>query len=163
VVIKEINPLACEFFLQYKPKLIYIVRHPAGVLNSFQQLGWQSSEPEVYRTHGRYQGHALRTALDCFQEYADKRVLVYKNLCADPVKEFRDLFNFVGLNWSSKVETYILEHTTGGNRSDLWSTERISQNMIKEWKRYFSTGQLIDLREGFQEYDLPWFQMDEDW
>ena len=41
LVIKEINPFACGWLLQaYRPRLIYLVRHPAAVALSNHRLGF---------------------------------------------------------------------------------------------------------------------------
>ncbi len=163
VVIKEINPLACEFFLQYRPKVILLVRHPAGVLRSYQQLGWQSTGLKICRAHGYHQGRVLRAALDSMKDYISRHICLYEELCAVPVPEFKRMFDFTGLVWNRKVETHIQEHSISGDRSDLWSTRRDSQSMIQEWRGHFSSEELDELRKGFQEFDLPWYRAEKDW
>ena len=43
VVIKEVNPLVLKWYAErYRPRVIYLIRHPAAVANSFEKMGWTS-------------------------------------------------------------------------------------------------------------------------
>jgi hypothetical protein len=58
LVIKEINPFACEWLLKtYSPRVIYLVRHPAAVALSNARLGFMQGN-EIWREQGLHQGRA---------------------------------------------------------------------------------------------------------
>jgi hypothetical protein len=163
LVIKEINPFACAWFLQeYSPRLIYLVRHPAAVAISNLRLGVQGGS-DPWRLQGRHQARAHRHVLDSLANWQDYRIVEYEALCADPIAIFRDLYGFAQLDWDETAEAYIVEHTSHGDRSKSYYVSRNSREMIDTWRTEISADALEALHEGYQSYDLPWFQTPADW
>ena len=135
LVIKEVKPLACGWLLKhYKPRVIFMVRHPVAVALSYLNLGWTDinvekaplagralintplsrwqqhlkSISDFWEQHGIMQGALLRNILDSLTDYPDHRIILYEELCADPIRVFLDLFNFSGLTWDRKIEDLII-------------------------------------------------------
>jgi len=152
VVVKEVNPLACDWYLRrYRPRLVYLVRHPAGVALSWHKKGWLSAEPDDWRRNGEEQGRALKAALAAFGEYPSHINVIYEELCAEPLPVFERIFAFSGLVWNEAIKKYIRRST------------RESEAMIHAWRPKVSPEALAALREGYGQFDLPWYRDDEEW
>jgi hypothetical protein len=152
VVVKEVNPLACDWYLRrYQPRLVYLVRHPAGVALSWHKKHWLSAEPDAWRANGEEQGAGLKAALEAIEEYPSHMVVVYRELCADPMNVFEKIFSFTGLTWNDEVQEFIRRNTGQ------------SAAMIGAWRPKVPPDALAALREGYEEFDLPWYRSDEDW
>ncbi len=164
VVVKVVNPLAAGYFIRrFKPRVIFLVRHPAAVALSFMRPGWWTVEKNTWRGMGEWQSQTLRAAYDALEGYGAARYGLYEALCLDPIAHFRGVFAFAGLRWQGPTEAYLQQATTGGNRHDAYSTARHSQRMAYAWKAKMSAGALAALREGFGVCDLPWYRSDADW
>ncbi|MBK9093899.1 MAG: sulfotransferase [Anaerolineae bacterium] len=164
VVIKEVNPRACPWFLAaFRPRVVFLVRHPAAVCLSYRRMGWwQGTTPEQWEGHGARQAGALRVALDALREYPDQRIVTYEDLCAEPMTAFRSLFAFCALTWDAGSEAFIQRHTTQGDDAP-GSTSRHSQAMPDAWRGRVSAEELAALRRGFAAASLPWYNHDDDW
>lgn len=152
LVIKEVNPLACEWYIRrYQPRVLLLVRHPVGVALSWHKKGWLSAEPEVWAGNGKTQGRALRFALDALEGYDAHIRVVYEQVCADPLGEFEHMFAFAGLSWNSLIRAFI-----------RWSTGD-SKKMIDAWRGKISPEAMEAMRSSYRQFDLPWYQKDEEW
>jgi hypothetical protein len=158
LVIKDVNPLVCGWLLaEYRPRLIFIIRHPAAVALSYRQLGWWQGG---WEEQGAYQAKALATAYAAFREYGDCRLVQYERLCREPEAGFADLFAFAGLAWDDAARNTIAART-GQEGSD--AITRRSREMADRWKGRLTSGQLAALRAGYQSEELPWYEADEEW
>jgi len=163
LVIKDIKPFACAWLLHaYRPRLIYLVRHPAAVALSNMRLGFIGGT-EAWRHAGEHQGRAHRYVLDCLKNWQDYRIVQYEVLCADPLSTFRELFDFAELDWSEATETNILENSADGDRSVPYSVARNSREMINAWRAEITVDALTELRLAFQAHNLPWYTSPGDW
>lgn len=161
LVIKEVNPLACEYFLRkYHPRVIFLVRHPAAVALSHRKLGWWK---EIGEAEGTKLSARLHASLDVLKGYDDSIVVRYEELCAEPLKVFRSLFNFACLKWDKKIEKFIQDKTSARNREQLDSTSRDSLRMIEAWKGQVSKQEIEKLRKGYGAFSLPCYQSPEEW
>lgn len=189
VIIKEVNPLAIDWLLtKYKPRVIFLVRHPISVASSFKRLGWTSSHlsdvrqsleqeddtPMHWNTVARgsndfwednilMQGGCLYYAWNKLRHYPDKKIVMYEELCLDPINIFRDLFQFAGISWDTHIEQLIIEKTKGGNKSDPYSTSRKSSIMADISSSHLTQPEILKLRNFFMPYELPWYQTHDDW
>jgi hypothetical protein len=165
LVIKEVNPLACGWYLQcFRPRVIFVVRHPAGVALSHRALKWGDTVDEHYwQDHGRYQGETLRAAFDALQDYPEVVITVFEKLCADPVAGFRHLYRFAGLDWDRHVEAWITQHSSAGERADAYGTQRNSVEVAQAWKSEITPEALAELRRAYQAFALPWYDSIQDW
>jgi len=160
LVIKEVNPRACAWYLErYRPRLVFLVRHPAAVALSWQSFGWVPATPDGWAFNGRHQAEALRDALVAFSDYPMRRIVQYEALCADPARHFEALFEFAGLAWDQWSRDLVSA-----------STERVSdrsgrptREMIDAWRGKMPPEHLAALREGYRAVDLPWYQRDSEW
>jgi hypothetical protein len=191
LVIKEVNPLALPWLADtYRPRIIYLVRHPAGVASSFLRLGWinprnwprrafqnRFSPESLARAapdyeqfchspwieNGALQGTVMKLTLDYLSHYQDHQVVRYEDLCHDPVAVFRRLYEFAGLEWHKSVEAEVIaqSHVHEQDRFATYDTYRNSRAMPGAWKSELSDQALAELREGFLSRGLPYYRADE--
>jgi hypothetical protein len=191
LVIKEVNPLACEWLLQrYQPRLIFLVRHPVAVALSYLKLSWvniniqnmffphenliggpigkwkdhlKSIGSNFWERHGAMQGTILRFVLESLNTYPDSKIVVYEDLCSKPLEIFHELFDFTDLSWDENVEKLVINRSAGGDRGQLYSTSRDSKNMINSWKGKISEEELYNIKNAYCAFDLPWYSSSNDW
>lgn len=164
VVIKEVNPRACAWYLErYAPRVVLLVRHPAAVALSWQRKGWLEADAVGWAKNGEVQGRALREALDSLKGYEAHRIVQYEDLCADPIKVFRSLFAFAGLTWEAGAEAFITERIQNDDPDNPWNTSRNSREMIHGWRRHVTPSHVAALRRTFCGVDLPWYREGQDW
>ena len=152
LVVKEVNPRAIAWYLdRYRPRLVFLVRHPVAVALSHVKQGWMPDEPAAWPDNGEWQGQILRAAWDVVQRYPARAVVSYEDLCADPLGQFRRLFDFAGLTWDGPVRD-LIAHYSGDNA-----------RRIGAWRGAVPAGSAEALRGRYRAHDLPWYCDDEDW
>jgi hypothetical protein len=152
VVIKDVNPLACHWFLdRYRPRVVFLVRHPAAVAVSSQRQGWLGPTTADWAVRGRDDARILRTAWEALEGYPDHTTVRYEALCTDPLREFQRLYEFAGLTWTGGVAHLVAEYA------------RDSARKIDEWRGLASPAAVEALRRGYEGVDLPWFGADDPW
>jgi hypothetical protein len=164
VVIKEVALWALHWLVhRYQPRTILLVRHPVAVLLSYVKVGWIRLDVQANKNFMNTQAKALRWAFDTLQHYPNHKVVVYEELCANPLMAFKPLFEFAGLDWSQPVEQFILEHSSDGQHEDPYSTHRNSREMANAWKGELTADEINELREAYMANDPPWYNTPELW
>ncbi len=170
IVVKEVNPFAIRWVWErWKPRIVFLVRHPVAVTASFVKRGWGGSfdTPAAWRDHAALQARAQRAALDVFQYQSnvERRIVVYEELCADPLGEFKKLCEFTDLAFDAELEAYIREHDAEkeGERDRPFSIYRDSKAMIASWKSAAKPEEIAAAREGYASVSLPFYRTDADW
>lgn len=168
LVIKEVRSLINIWLVpRYRPRVIFLVRHPAAVALSYKTLGWgQFNAVEKWRQHGEFQAHAQRIILDRLLEHPDYRVITYETLCADPLSQFKALFEFTQLTWTAQMEQHIQDRTMGEIDNEArhpYDLNRNSRRMIDSWRSRINAEELWALRMGYNSFTLPWYASDADW
>lgn len=185
VVIKEVNPLALDWIIQeYRPKVIYLVRHPAAVAYSFFRLGWtaqgfearfsqqtrtsENFELERFRDsfwagQGAFQAVVLKHILKLLEGYKDSTIVRYEDLCTSPTENFCRLYEFCGFDWNANLQTEIQGHSTSLKQYQVggYDLERNSAEMISKWKTEISEENLAELRQAYLFYNPPYYGAEE--
>jgi hypothetical protein len=182
-VIKEVNPLALDWFIKdYRPKIIYLVRHPAAVANSVFALGWTGHvlKPEAifsqqtltsgnfcfarfiysfWAAHGALQAIVLKRSLQLLEGYEDYRIVKYEDLCTSPMETSSCLYEFCGLDWDANIEREIGSRSRSSKSYQVGSydLERNSAEMPTKWKSEVSTEHLAQLKEAYLSYNPPYY------
>lgn len=190
-VIKEVNPLACSWLIErYRPQIVFLVRHPAAVAQSYWELEWRGIEEQLrvitqglidgplhpWRTHlcsasgfwaahGAFQGMATHMALNALRDYPDHKLIRYEDLCQEPITMFKDLFGYAGFEWDAEIERLIVARSSGAasQTQHAYSTARDSRQMTAAWKRKVSAADLRELVHGYRAFDLPFYTSPEEW
>jgi hypothetical protein len=164
IVVKEVNPLACQWYARrYHPHIVFLVRHPAAVALSWQSKGWLDPTEAGWAENGRVQGRALRAAFGTLAAYPAHHRVLYEDLCAEPVAQFRNLFEFAGLKWDAAAAAFLTERTTQEDGSNAWDTTRVSHRMIGAWRRKATPAHVAALRATYQTFGLDCYRDDADW
>lgn len=162
-LVKEVNPLACRWYLErFKPRaIVMLVRHPAGIATSMQQMGWtldgrEASEDEWRRFGARIAGE-MQQMLEQVAGHSCVRILRYEDVCEDPLTSFKALYNELGLEWGEESERWIqgsTQTTAGGS----YSTQRDSAKNAWKWRKKVTDAQYRALMEGYGSVTLPpWY------
>jgi hypothetical protein len=164
VVIKEINLKAGPWLVErYKPRVIFLVRHPADVLLSHQRLGWWPRGLQAAADFGTKHTAHLRRLLDALDSHSDKQIILYETLCLQPVEQFKKLFEFAQLTWDPSIEQFVRARSAQGDRTQAYDTSRNSAQMIYTWRSQLPADEAQTLRTAYAHYDLPWYRLDDDW
>ena len=78
----------------------------------------------------RFNAAALREA----EVLPNVRIVVYEDLCRDPIGQTRALFEFVGLNWHRQTETFLRSSTTHEGPSGYYAVFRNSAEAAEKWR-----------------------------
>lgn len=188
LVLKEVNPLALDWFARrWNPKIIYLIRHPAGVAASFVARGWRvkpdgferrfrserfASGEIMLERHvgspwsalGAVQALVLKLTLEQLHRHADRLVVCYEDLCDNPLAAFRQLYDFAELQWTDQVEDKIRRESNGRavDRAQPFSTTRNSRLMTDAWKGDLAPDEIAAVRDGYLSYE-PDFYGAKDW
>ncbi len=190
LVIKEVDPLLLpEYLSRYRPRVVFLLRHPAGVALSASRLGlgpgyfrarilgkaslmqgplrrWQAylhSIEDEWEREGARQGAVLRIACDCLQAAPEKTICFYEDLCADPVEVFEQICAFCELRWTDETRELVERRSRGGDRSDPFGTSRDSASMAWAWRNELDGEALRSLRQGYGAFELPWYSGASEW
>lgn len=152
VVIKEVNPLACRWFVdRYRPRVVTLLRHPAATAMSSQNQAWLGTSPDDWAVRGRDTGRAWLAMADALDGYADCRTVFFEQLCRDPVTNYRDLFAFAGLTWDDAAEAKVADYG------------RSSVARIDAWRDQAPAAAVQALRDAYRRFDLEWYRGDNEW
>lgn len=78
------------------------------------------------------------------------RVVRYEDLCADPMRQIQQTFEFIGLDWSAQTETFIGQ-STGQDDSAYYSIFKDPKKAAEKWLRELDQKQaarIIDVVTG---------------
>ena len=97
--------------------------------------------------------------------YPDHRVVVYEDLCADPVERFRELYDYASLDWSGEVEAQIMARSSaqGACVTKQFGVHRKSEEMAGKWRGEVPPEGLELLRDAYLSFDPPFYAGAETW
>lgn len=183
VVVKEINPFMLSWLIEnYRPRIIYLIRHPVATASSFKKMGWAGEQFEFrlssetlktkiphyqqfthsfWTEHGAFQAFLLKEILEQAKDYDDFKLVKYKHICENPLGVFKDMYDFTGLEWNDSVERKIRKriHPEEVN-TDSYSIYRDTALEAKKWKKQVPKEKIDQVREGWLSFDLPYYQND---
>uniref|UniRef100_A0A1B6CQM9 Sulfotransferase domain-containing protein n=1 Tax=Clastoptera arizonana TaxID=38151 RepID=A0A1B6CQM9_9HEMI len=126
-------------------KVVYLVRDPRGTMRSRYMQPWCRKQPDC--------GDVGRLCADLIDDYAaalrlkqlhpTKFIVVrYEDMSLNAIKEISNMFDFLGLYYSPKVQQFVTEHTTRNN-SHAYKTYRDSSIVPLQWRQKLSF-QIVD-------------------
>ncbi|WP_057830659.1 sulfotransferase domain-containing protein [Colwellia sp. TT2012] len=140
LLIKEVNPLAINYYLSKDIKLIYLVRHPFSVAKSYQALNWRANDlfskkfnPETLTAINNFssniQNESIWLQMGYLQGWVEAMVkeqititnnsatiIRYEDVCQSPDEQFKALFDFADLNYSSNTIAAISKSLSRNSR-----------------------------------------------
>lgn len=186
LVVKEVNPLAVKWFIdKYKPRIIYIIRHPAAVANSFSALGWMGSryfkimfsertrqnmkfkydkfDTSFWSSFGAVQSVVTNMSVEVLKDHGDYKIIKYEDVCSNPLETFRQLYRFAELEWDSDVEELIVSQSTSEESSVTgeYGEKRNSGSIVNKWKKEMGQNEIDELRAAYTACDPSYYNADQ--
>lgn len=192
LIVKEVNPLGISWFIdKYRPKIIYLLRHPAAVAYSFYSLGWaiiydrkkldevifpsgkdtldraalQRFSTSFWSFSGAFQAIVAQHTMKILNQYDSCKIFRYEDLCLNPEQKFREMYQFCGLPWDEAVQERLSKTTTSGKsyRPGEYSLNRNSSKMIEQWRTQIDAESLTLLKDAYLHYSPAFFQEPQWW
>jgi hypothetical protein len=189
VLIKEVNPFVIQWLAkEFDVRILYLVRHPAAVANSFYAKGWKpdhfvdrfSSERikelqgsyqfnlkgDFWETFGALQAVQHHLFMDALQKQNDFLVVRYEDLCAAPDSEFERVVRFCGFKWDDAVVGAIRSSSRVSMETYVpgeYTLTRSSSQMVEKWKEYLSEESLTKLRKWYLANRPPFYSERGSW
>lgn len=174
-------------------KVVITVRHPAAFTGSLQRLGWSFDfndlldQPLLMRDHLEiYRDEMLAVKKDdiigqasllwkmiyasvhsTFQLNPDLIIVRHEDLSRDPINGYRDLYEKLGLDFSSRVEKFILNSSSSENPKELSKKKTHSVKLdsaanVQSWKKRMPEEDVKRIREITQGISHLYYS-DEEW
>lgn len=188
VVIKEVNPLVLDWIIaEHSPRVVYLLRHPVAVANSFFAQNWTGEQIEsrfgrasmlqlknTYSLHegetfwaqsGALQALVQNIVMTTLRSASDFVVVKYEELCASPSDGFAELFEFSGLEMSGDVRQLVDESTqaTSPYAAGEAGTRRDSSAMKDRWRSLVENHRVQLVKSAYFSNDPIFYRQDEDW
>jgi Sulfotransferase family len=180
VMVKSVHaPLALEWIsARLRPRILVVLRHPLNVIASWLGLGWGGcaleSNPRIrVRFEARWglprladrdstierlswEAGLFTSALrDGADRHPDWFVVSHDDLCRDPASGFRDLFDRVGLGWTSEAQAFLEEANRPG---EGWSGYRVAAEQPERWRHRLTGEQLEEIWSVLSRFRGPWVE-----
>jgi len=174
-------------------QVIVLIRHPAAFAGSLKKLNWQFpfshflSQTELISDHlQRYEPEIVRYArhkqpliaqanllwnliysvvLTLREKYPNWLFLQHEDLSRDPIKEFKTVYEFLELEFTSNIEVEIQAYTGRHNPREqhrLRSVRRNSAENIRNWEKRLTWEEIAQTRKATEEI-ASHFYREEDW
>lgn len=130
-------------------RVLYLVRDPRGTMSSRFQAKWCMKSSDC--------GSHVGLCADLIDDYAAAlrlnrdfplrfKMVRYEDLSLKPFTVVPQLMKFLGLNFHSKVKTFLQEHTTKNN-TNFYSTYRDSSVTALLWRRKLQYGKTKEIQK----------------
>ncbi len=161
LLIKEVNVRAADFFIeQYAPKVILLLRHPAGIADSYMRLGWIENDFEEFAySYGKSMAEAIKAI-----SKVSSRIQLYEEIAMEPKAEYRKLYEFMGVNKPENFNQLIAEYSKRDNYEwNPYQSKRQSDEEAYKWKNNLSAKTIDAIKTGFMRSGLDFYREDEYW
>lgn len=178
-VVKDPNALFSTPWLsdRYGTANVVMMRHPAAFAGSLKRMNWSTDFGEFLSQDRLMESAVGRLAADMrstsrddvigqsivlwnmFADWIgelakrpDVQVIIHERLSVDPLSEFRRLYQWLGLEFTDKVESRIREHTAGKSAEapvgEWLAMRRDSAGSVQTWKTRLSEVEQARIRRG---------------
>lgn len=171
-LIKSVHSILALPYLQsfFDMKTVLILRHPANIVSSHLRLDNQDIYRNIFCQDALVQDYlqpyideikSLQDPLEKagsqvaafyhvlaqqLQNHPEWIVVNHEQFCREPLKEFHDLYNRLGLKWSEEVEEKISEMNRDG---EGYTPARVAERQINKWKRELEPEQVKKIQRGY--------------
>ena len=171
LVIKSVHSGLCLPFIthHFQPTTVLIYRHPANIISSCLELRIFDRNRNIYKrkelseTLEPYQSQInslndplslMGLQIGIFYYLWEKQIesnlywheITHEELCINPEKKYKSLFEAIGLPWTQSVETKIKNMNKPGTG---FKPNRITSNLIDKWKTALTSDQIIKIQKGY--------------
>lgn len=169
-------------------RVVVAVRHPAAFVSSLKRLNWPFDlqdlldQPLLMRDHLEpFRGQIEKAQKsDAIEQWALLWKLIYstvhatlqrnpdfiavrhEDLSLDPVKCYRDLYQNLGLDFTSRVEKVVLNSSSAdnpreGSRKKIYAVKLDSRANMDNWKKRLTEDEIRRVREITQEVSAHFY------
>jgi len=177
LLLKEVNPLSLDYLIhEFRPKIIFIVRHPAAIAASYFQLGWLENADvqagwrnqglTAFEIFGRRVGEVYLHALKQLESYPDSMVVQYENILRCEVEELtriRIFTDLTPLNTSNSRPNTNRNVHIGSEKTNPFSTTKRDLDQEHKWRRRLSPEEISQIKTGYFNYSPSFYGADSDW
>ncbi|MFC1605453.1 hypothetical protein ACFL33_01150 [Pseudomonadota bacterium] len=174
---------------------LLLFRHPAGFASSVTRLGWPVGQfleqflhdellmsdhlvahtalLESYRDRDDMEAAAvLHGALNSVlwrqsQGNPDIRVMLFEDLCADPIVKFATIFEEFGIPYDKNTRARHLALCRNNDASDAsyraHQVNRDSARAASAWRKHLDSQQLAAVRRIWDQFEIPLYALEQDW
>ena len=139
-------------------KILYISRHPCGRTESIlrqRQLDEKvdiASLPESYiELLGHSWSKEIHWAQMAFRRHPEWYWVLFETLTKNPLAEFKRLYECLELLWDERVESRLVELTTGED-GGFYEIKRNSVAQAEKWRSALTEAQVEAIRRGCTNY-----------
>lgn len=190
MVVKEVAAFMCLEWLaaRYHPAVLVVIRHPCPTILS--ELA-QGTDPQQSRQALLHQSSLWKGDMAPYQDVLEKaesaveilatiwavrlhvvagalarhpewQVVQYEALCADPMNQFRNLFEALGLAWTAAVEQFVIQSSTS-HKPGHYSGVRLSAQQPDKWLQEMEPQAIDAVRRQVELFNLPFYRSTADW
>lgn len=171
-LIKTVHSALALPYLQshFNPRMLVVLRHPASIIASHLRL----DNPDIYRNVSIQEKlvrdylqayikdlkalkHPLEKAgaqIAVFYHVLGKQLRVnadwikihHEDFCRDPLGEFKQMYDKLGLNWSNDISEKVSALDV---RGESYTPQRLAKRQINKWRRELNTRQVEKIRRGY--------------
>lgn len=166
---------------RYHLKVICMIRNPLAFAGSLKKLGWDFDffnlldqdklmntrlapfEEEIRQVHQESDfidrvsllWNVLNyVILDYQKRYPEWFFMKHEELAKDPVKYFKEMYDYLDLDFTDEVEEYILEFTSKKNPTEAATNRyqpRDSEKAVQAWKERLTDEEIERMKEATSE------------
>jgi hypothetical protein len=81
-------------------------------------------------------------------------MLLYRDLCMDPVKSTKEMFAFVDLPWNDQTQSFIKQSTSAPSFDRYYQVQKESLESLNKWRTQLSETEQKEIRDIFCNTDL---------
>ncbi len=133
-------------------EVIYICRHPAGRSDSIvrqrkHDQNIETTSLEYFEMLGEAWGRTNSRVYALFRDHPDWRWVFFEKLTNDPLGEFKQLYESLGLTWDEDIRNEIQQKTTGED-GGFYDIQRDSRKQADKWRAALTEEQIEAIRRG---------------
>ncbi len=176
LLLKEVNPLALEYWVKaYSPLIIFIIRHPAAIAASYTELGWQENSDvrdtpsegcqSSYEIFGRRVGEVYQQAFEVLDKYSSHLVVKYEDLVDNEFAELSKIALFCGLSLPKSLFIPVPtdRKPAVSAKQSPFSLNRRSSDQSNKWLKLLTSSQIDDIQKGYRHYSNLVYSANSDW
>jgi hypothetical protein len=168
-------------YRNFSPTVVIVLRHPCSVIHSIHRkwpnarLKEPHSQTEFVRDYLGAHKELLKGAESTFGVLSSRLaayysavlgasrrhpswiVVTHEQLCADPIGEFRRLYDKLELDWDGRVETAIHASNQPKKSDEVHHVNRVSAKEIGKWKALLSEKEIAEIGRYYCPFEIPYY------
>lgn len=177
---------------KFNMDVVLLIRHPAAFVSSLKRLNWRFDFDNFLKQEQLMKDHLYpfkarinKKGMDFIEEasllwlcinsivdiYAQRHpewiIKRHEDISLDPLTEFSDIYQRLGLHWSSKIERHIRNFSSTTNLTEAPNNNvhyllRNSRDNMKVWKQKLSEDEITRIRNIVEPLSSKFYQ-ESDW